>query len=171
MRLASTLSSLLAIGLLVQGHPHHDYDLLAVTRQGPVRGIQVHKKVNGFLGIPFAKPPVGNLRFEPPQPLSVLPLPETATVFNATKFGPVCHQFHYDTVLGKGVVETSGQSEDCLSLNIWVPRRKNRNRKLRLPVFVWSYGGAFAEGGGSMPLYNPVEFVVENKDIIVVTWK
>jgi carboxylesterase type B len=40
-----------------------------------------------------------------------------------------------------------------------------------MPVFVWSYGGAFGEGGGSMPLFNPTQFVAENKDIIVVTWK
>jgi para-nitrobenzyl esterase len=62
------------------------------------------------------------------------------------------------------------ESEDCLTLNVFVPRRHG-NHQRKLPVFIWSYGGGFSEGSGSAPLYNPTDFVAENKDIIVVTWK
>lgn len=145
--------------------------MIATTNQGPVRGIRAHREVDAFLGIPYAQPPVGKLRFEPPQPHGNRSLTGNGTVFNATRFGPVCYQFHYKTVLGDTLLETSGQSEDCLTLNIFAPRSKSGGRKGQLPVFVWSYGGAFGEGGGSMPLFNPTKFVVENQDIIVVTWK
>lgn len=74
--------------------------------------------------------------------------------------------------MGDVLTETSGQSEDCLTLNVFVPRSVacSGSRK-PLPVFVWSFGGAFGEGGGSMPLFDPTNFVAENQDIIVVTWK
>lgn len=153
-----------------------DHEVLATTIQGVVRGISVHKDVNAFLGIPFARPPIGSLRFMPPQPLTDASLSEPGKhiIYNATKFGPVCYQFHYRTVMGDALSETSGQSEDCLTLNIFVPKRSHSAcapRKKPMPVFVWSFGGAFGEGGGSMPMFNPTNFVAENKDIIVVTWK
>ena len=56
-------------------------------------------------------------------------------------------------------------------MNVFVPRQAPSKQRKLMPVFVWSYGGAFGEGGGSMPLFNPTQFVAENKDIIVVTWK
>lgn len=163
------LLALIGISGQARGQPTGQRVLLASTRQGPVRGIQLHEDVDAFLGVPYAQPPVGSLRFAPPHPpLNRSSDGQETTVFNATAFGPVCHQFHYKTILGAALVETSGQSEDCLTLNVFVPRQ--RSCKL-LPVFVWSYGGAFGEGGGSMPLFNPTQFVIENKDIIVVTWK
>lgn len=153
------------------GQSHSPNALIATTRQGPIHGIQVHEKVNAFLGVPYAQPPVGSLRFEAPQPLMNHSLHEEPKMLNATKFGPVCHQFHYRSIMGDSIVETSGQSEDCLTLNVFVPQQVNCRKRKLLPVFVWSFGGAFGEGGGSAPLFNPTKFVVENKDIIVVTWK
>jgi carboxylesterase type B len=73
--------------------------------------------------------------------------------------------------MGGALVETNGQSEDCLTLNVFVPKTKSCRGGKGLPVFVWSFGGAFGEGGGSMRLFNPTFFVAENQDIIVVTWK
>jgi len=95
-------------------------------------------KVSGFAtdthqiwkGIPFAAPPVGHLRWKPPQP----PTPWNE-VLPATKFGPVCY--------GGG----GGQSEDCLYLNVWVPLN-TPNGKL-LPVIVWLYGGGFIGGSAT----------------------
>ncbi len=108
----------------------------------------------------------------PPRSLEGAELVSNGPVRNATEFGPVCYQFHHRTVMGDVLMETSGQSEDCLTLNVFVPRPHacSENRK-PLPVFVWSFGGAFGEGGGSMPLFDPTNFVAENQDIIVVTWK
>lgn len=147
-------------------------DTLITTNQGSVRGTALNDKVTGFLGIPYAEPPVGPLRFRPPQPLECQApgAPRSRKPLDATKFGPVCHQFNYRTVLGDTLLSTSGQSEDCLTLNVFVPSRARRRNRL-LPVFIWSYGGAFGEGGGSTALFNPTGFVADNKDIIVVTWK
>ncbi|GAB1314696.1 hypothetical protein MFIFM68171_04906 [Madurella fahalii] len=138
---------------------------VAYTAQTTYKGIKINAAVDGYLGVPYAEPPIGQLRFAPPQPVR---RNQSRSVVRASAFGPVCHQFHYKTVFGGNLLETSGQSEDCLTLNIFVPRR--RYGKKLLPVFVWSYGGAFGEGGGSVPLFNPTGFVENNKDIIVVTW-
>lgn len=137
------------------------------TQQGWVQGITVTDEVNAFLGIPYAQPPVGPLRFQPPQPLKSGP--NDNQVLNASVYGPVCHQYHYRTVAGYSLIPRTPESEDCLTLNIFVPHSRG-NGKLR-PVFVWSYGGAFGEGGGSIPAYDPTSFVETNKDIIFVSWK
>ncbi|KJK79605.1 hypothetical protein H634G_05197 [Metarhizium anisopliae BRIP 53293] len=171
MKPSLVLSSLsIAAVTQVIAQPNSSTGLIANTRQGPVRGIEVQNTVNAFLGVPYAQPPLGSLRFEPPQPPLNRASDGHSNVLNATKFGPVCHQFHYRTILGDSLVETSGQSEDCLTLNVFVPRHAFRRKNGLLPVFVWSYGGAFGEGGASMPLFNPTQFVAENKDVIVVTW-
>lgn len=173
MHLLFALSFLLTGGFVL-GHANEDSGkaIIATTRQGLLRGTSVHDRVNAFLGVPFASPPVGPLRFMPPQPLKDIAPTRNATMRDATKFGPVCHQFHYRTVMGDALVETNGQSEDCLTLNIFVPKTKPGDRHCRrLPVFVWSFGGAFGEGGGSMAFFDPTNFVAESQDIIVVTWK
>ena len=121
---------------------------IARTCQGLVRGTHLNEDVNAFLGIPYAQAPVGDLRFRPPQPLPTA-AGEEKEIVEASDFGPVCYQFHYRTVLLNNTIETTPQSEDCLSLNIFVPRKAS-NSKL-LPTLFWSYGGGFAEGGGSMP--------------------
>ncbi|KID64795.1 carboxylesterase family protein, partial [Metarhizium hybridum] len=148
MKPSLVLSSLsIAAITQVMAQPNSSTGLIANTRQGPVRGIEVQNT-----------PPLNRVS------------DGHSNVLNATKFGPVCHQFHYRTILGDSLVETSGQSEDCLTLNVFVPRHAFRRKNGLLPVFVWSYGGAFGEGGASMPLFNPTQFVAENKDVIVVTW-
>ncbi|QRW13402.1 carbohydrate esterase family 10 protein [Ceratobasidium sp. AG-Ba] len=83
-----------------------------------------------FLGIPFAEPPVGSLRFKPPVPWS----PGKMTVVKATRNGPSCVQMIMYT--------ENSVSEDCLTLNIWKPT----NVKEKLPVMVYIYGGAFYIG-------------------------
>ncbi|KAG8745211.1 hypothetical protein FRC10_008523 [Ceratobasidium sp. 414] len=83
-----------------------------------------------FLGIPFAEPPVGSLRFKPPVPWS----PGKATVVNATQDGHSCVQSPMWT--------SNTISEDCLTLNIWKPT----NVTGKVPVMVWIYGGAFYLG-------------------------
>lgn len=121
---------------------------IARTQQGVAHGVHVNDAVSAFRGIPFAEPPVGDLRFRPP-----IPLPNKGSncddVIDASKFGPVCNQFHYKTVMLNNTIETTPQSEDCLTLNIFVPRSGKDGETL--PILVWQYGGAFTEGGGSMP--------------------
>jgi len=74
-------------------------NVIARTNQGVCHGIKVHVFVDAFLGIPYAQPPTGHLRFRPPRPLQSQPQ-DHKNILNATAFGPVCNQFHYKTVPG-----------------------------------------------------------------------
>ncbi|MDB4974983.1 MAG: hypothetical protein JWN48_3324 [Myxococcaceae bacterium] len=101
--------------------------------QGKIRGKRLGT-AQAFLGIPYAKPPVGERRFMPPEPAEAW----TGTLA-ATDFGPSCIQ-------PPGALSaTNAQSEDCLSLNVYVPAAS----KQPLPVMVWIHGGAFVSGGSS----------------------
>jgi para-nitrobenzyl esterase len=103
--------------------------------------------VNVFLGIRYGQPPVGTLRWKPPQ----APNPRQGSIIAATP-GHTCTQ-------GRAT-----DSEDCLFLNVYTP--STATAKSRLPVFIWIHGGALVNGAGSD--YDPSVMVAEN-DIIVVT--
>ncbi|KAI1875938.1 uncharacterized protein JN550_001434 [Neoarthrinium moseri] len=101
-----------------------------------------------FLGIPFAQPPVGSLRFVAPQPLN-----STFDTRNATEYGPECIGYGFDQwILGNYI------SEDCLTLNVVRPEGTVEGDDL--PVAVWIHGGTFKVGGGFDPRYN-LSFIVE----------
>ena len=120
---------------------------IAQTAQATYKGVRINSAVDGFLGIPYAEPPLVPLRFAPPQPVR---RNDSKSIVQATEFEPVCHQFHYKTVREDNLVETSGQSEDCLTLNIFVPRQ--RCGKKLLPVYVWSFGGRLAKAVVAFPV-------------------
>jgi len=103
------------------------------THSGTVEG-KDDGKVHAFLGIPYAAPPVGDLRWKEPQPLA-----KWSGVRKATAFGSHCMQ---GNVYGDMVFHDPGASEDCLTLNIWVPKHVAG----KLPVMVWIYGGGFVAG-------------------------
>ncbi|XP_044617453.2 liver carboxylesterase 1-like [Equus asinus] len=123
------------------------------TAQGKVLGKHVSlegfaQPVAVFLGVPFAKPPLGSLRFAPPQPADPWPF-----VKNATSYPPMCSQ---DTVAGQMLSDLFTNrkenipvqiSEDCLYLNIYTPA--DLTKKSRLPVMVWIHGGGLMVGGAS----------------------
>ena len=114
-----------------------------------------------FRGIPYARPPIGPLRFGAPQP----PDPWTG-VRDATEFGPAPAQSAIDVEyvpgfsLWEGIRETS---EDCLTLNVWTPGLTGRR-----PVLVWIPGGAFLKGAGSQDLYDG-STLARRGDVVVVT--
>jgi para-nitrobenzyl esterase len=123
-----------------------------VTSNGPVKGVSIFG-VEGYLGIPYALPPVGDLRWMPPVPSGRFP----GGVFQANKFGNFCTQRN----------SLAPQSEDCLTLNVFTPNiKKNSDKKKPLPVMVWIHGGALVGGGSS--LYDPSPMVLAG-DVIVVT--
>lgn len=174
---------LLALGLLAQattatarsrpGHARRSHDgdpLLVRTAKGLVRGTThatvAGQTVDAFLGIPFAKPPVGNYRFRHPKPLD----PWTG-VLNATRLPASCFQVS-DTYFGEDFRGSTiwnantPLSEDCLYLNVWVPRPR-ATRKPRA-VLLWIFGGGFYSGTGTLALYDGRTLAAE-EDIIIVT--
>jgi para-nitrobenzyl esterase len=122
------------------------------TNDGPVQGT-VTSTEREFLGIPYAAPPTGNLRWKPPQPAT----PWTTTL-QATSFGSPCIQ-PASPLTGQTAVNGS---ENCLFLNVYTPPAGATN----LAVMVWIHGGAFNTGAGSG--YDP-SIIVENSNVIVVT--
>jgi para-nitrobenzyl esterase len=99
--------------------------------------------VREFKGIPFAEPPVGDLRWRPPQPVK-----NWTGVRQATGFGPRCMQL---PLFGDMGFRSNGMSEDCLYLNVWTPAK---NASAKLPVLVYFFGGGFQAGDGSEPRYD-----------------
>lgn len=100
--------------------------------------------VRSFKGIPFAQPPVGNLRWREPQPVK-----NWKGVRNADKFGARCMQI--TTPNADYWFRSNGMSEDCLYLNVWTPAK---SAKEKLPVLVYVFGGGFQNGDGSEPRYD-----------------
>jgi para-nitrobenzyl esterase len=114
-----------------------------MTKAGPIQGSTDASGARTFKGIPFAAPPVGALRWQPPQPVT-----RWADVRPATAFGAQCMQGRQFADM---VFRSSGTSEDCLYLNVWAPAG---SAGARLPVLVYFYGGGFTAGDGSEPRYD-----------------
>ena len=122
------------------------------TEYGPVRGVEEYG-VNVFKGIPFAKPPVGDLRWAAPQE------PEVWTnALECTNFSAGCPQIYMEYVS-----PTNGTSEDCLYLNVW-----SKSGATNRPVMVWLYGGGFYAGGSSLPSYDGTFLAL--KDVVFVSF-
>ena len=145
---AAVLSAVVAFPVLAQG--------LVKTANGPVSGV-VADGVESFKGIPFAAPPVGDLRWRAPQPAA-----QWTTPLKADHYGHDCMQQPFG---GDAAPLGTTPSEDCLVLNVWRPAH-SANKKL--PVIVWIYGGGFVNGGSSPAVYDGSAFA--RKDVIMVSF-
>jgi carboxylesterase type B/inosine-uridine nucleoside N-ribohydrolase len=122
------------------------------TTGGAVAGSEGN--VRAFKGIPYAAPPIGSLRWRPPQP----PVPWQG-VRDASRFGEDCEQVPYVIPTGQSA------SEDCLTVNVWTPAHRSGER---LPVMVFVYGGGFIGGSAAYPLYDAAKLAAHG--VVVVSF-
>jgi para-nitrobenzyl esterase len=111
------------------------------------------EEVRVFKGIPYAAPPVGDLRWRAPQPAA-----KWDGVLKADQFGPVCMQ-------GARGGSSPAPSEDCLSVNVWTAAKSASEKR---PVIVWTYGGGFTGGSGAEPRYDGE--ALAKKGVVFVTY-
>src|SRR5438876_3305937 len=130
-----------------------DTSAVVATNSGSVRGA-IGATTITFLGIPYAEAPVGELRWRPP-----LVRARSQGVADALQFGKHCPQ--------PGTVLDSNASEDCLFLNVYVPRGPDGeiSPQAKRPVMVWIHGGANASGASEM--YDPTPMLKTGGEIVV----
>ncbi|MGC1513874.1 MAG: carboxylesterase/lipase family protein [Acidimicrobiales bacterium] len=126
------------------------------TTAGTLRGV-VEGDLAVFRGVPYAKPPVGDLRFRPPQPMDAWQGEREATAFGTIS---VQADIPMAAMMGGGEPD----AEDCLYLNVWTPGLDAGRR----PVMVWLHGGAFIFGSGSSAMYAGTS-LAQRGDVVVVT--
>ena len=160
MRNTLLLLLTLTAGLLMA---QHNYGLATHVRvaDGTLEGLlDTRSGVEAYLGIPYAKPPVGALRWAPPRAAE-----GWDGVRSATHFGPRAVQA---PVFGDMSFRSAGMSEDCLYLNVWTPDSRSEER---LPVLVYFYGGGFVAGDGSEPRYDGERMAAEGIVAVTVNYR
>ena len=125
---------------------------VAVTG-GRVQGTEAAPGVVAFKGIPFAAPPVGELRWRPPAPVAAW-----EGVRDARRAGPICVQ---------GEEVDAGESEDCLFLNVWAPAETAEPR----PVLYWIHGGGFTGGSGSTSIYDGARLAADGAVVVTINYR
>jgi para-nitrobenzyl esterase len=136
-------------------------DTIVSIRQGSLRG-KSSGGVVAFKGIPYAAPPFGTRRFQPPQPAQ-----SWQGVRDAFNYGPTVskppYRSPYDKVLPEPVIE----GWDCLNLNIWTPDPGT----VGLPVMVWIHGGAFTNGSGAIAMYDGGRFARDGVVCVTLNYR
>lgn len=115
-----------------------------------------------FLGIPYAEPPVGALRYAAPQRRG-----KWSGERDATQYGPICIQQRLPGILGEIGASKIPVGDDCLNLNVWTPDPDARG----LPVLVWIHGGGFYAGSGDSPVYNGSSFAKNGVVCVTINYR
>ncbi len=153
-----TVMSMLVMGIAGIMANASQQPIIVDTRYGKVKGVESDGVIS-FKGIPFAAPPVGELRWRAPQPAQ-----PWQGVRDASEFGFSPAQASWSREGGARIMENS--SEDCLYLNIWRPKNGTE-----LPVMVWIYGGAFVGGSSSQPMYSGEEFAKQGVMLVSFNYR
>ncbi|KAF2769024.1 acetylcholinesterase [Teratosphaeria nubilosa] len=161
-------------GVTSSGTPEDQ--LIVSTSSGKIHGKvdEALLNIRQFLGVPYAVPPIGDLRWTAP---TLLNQPEV--VVEATKLPPSCYQYltpqgnslYRQDVLQfntQGLNRTGPVSEDCLTLSVWTPASEGQDRGL--PVLIFIYGGGFTTGGEDVPYQIPAQWVNRSPNHIVVSF-
>lgn len=157
VKLFCTLLFICTIMNETSGQPKDAFPVQTKIENGVIEGLyDTRSDLQFYLGVPFAKPPVGDLRWKAPQPLA-----NWNGVKETKAFGPRPVQA---IVFGDMNSRSNGISEDCLYLNVWTPAKRITTG---LPVLVYFYGGGFVAGDGSEPRYDGA--AMAKKGIVVVT--
>ncbi|MDR1397428.1 MAG: carboxylesterase family protein [Desulfarculales bacterium] len=149
------LLSALALILLAETSPAAETVTLTL-RDGLIKGLR-EKGVDIYRGIPYARPPLGELRFAPPQEAK-----PWEGELDCTSFGKQC--FQAPSSFSPGAV-----SEDCLSLNVWTPAPGGDNTGL--PVYVFIHGGGFAAGSGALGIYDGSSFARQGVVTVTINYR
>lgn len=130
---------------------------------GVIEGTRLDTGVIAYLGVPYAAPPVGDLRFRPPAPVE-----PWEGVRPATASGPAPMQAA--PAPGRFLADLSSphQGEDCLNLNVWTP---SADPAARLPVMVWIYGGAFVAGSNAVPAYDGSRLAARGVVVVSINYR
>jgi para-nitrobenzyl esterase len=155
LKLTASLAALLFASALAAQTPEP-----VRTQAGLIQGT-TDNGIAVYLGVPFAAPPVGDLRWRAPAPLT-----SWTGVRAADKFAPACMQ---SPLISRALgLEPPPISEDCLYLNVWSPAKSSRDR---LAVMVWIYGGGFTAGATSVPQYNGEKLAKKGVILVSVSYR
>ncbi len=130
---------------------------------GQLQGV-VDDGVVSYKGVPFAAPPVGDLRWRPSQPVAAW-----KSVRPATNFGADCMQGRFGPPPAPGAPAPPAPSEDCLYLNVWRPASAAPTAKL--PVMVWIYGGGFVGGSSSSAFTSGAQFAKQGVILVAANYR
>jgi para-nitrobenzyl esterase len=135
------------------------------TESGLVSGAPAAGGVTAYLGIPYGAPPVGDLRWRPPQPA-----PHWDGIRKTDRFGTSCMQNQAGSRLPwtEEFMTQGAIGEDCLFLNVWTAANTANSR---LPVMFWIYGGAFNEGSSSVAVYDGTELAKKGVILVSVNYR
>ncbi len=157
MRIYKIILAVFLVSGLAQGQSNNAFPVQVNVENGIIEGnYDTHTGIQTFFGVPFAKPPIGDLRWKAPQPLE-----DWEGIKETKTFGPRPMQ---TMVFGDMKSRSNGVSEDCLYLNIWTPAKRDTKD---LPVLVYFYGGGNVAGDASENRYDGESMA--KKGMVVVT--